>query len=88
MELTVPKTFVRFVGNNLHATDYTRIDEWVLRIKHWLDNGLKELYFFMHQHDEKDSPELCNYVIEQLNKHCGTKLQPVRFIRDNGQTLF
>lgn len=79
MELTVPKTFVRFVGNNLHPTDYTRIDEWVQRIKRWLDNGLQQLYFFMHQHDEKDSPELCNYVIEQLNKHCGTKLQPVVF---------
>lgn len=88
MELTVPKTFVRFVGNNLHPTDYSRIDEWVQRIKHWLDHGLQELYFFMHQHDEKDSPELCKYVVEQLNLHCGTRLAPVKFIKDSENTLF
>ncbi len=89
MELTVPKTFVRFVGNNLHLTDYTRIDEWVQRIKQWLDSGLQELYFFMHQHEEKDSPELCNYVIEQLNLHCETHLRPVQFINnEQGNTLF
>lgn len=87
MELTVPDTFVRFVGNNLHPTDYTRIDEWVERICQWLENGLQNLYFFMHQHDEKDSPELCNYVIEKLNKRCGTGLEPVRFIGQEN-TLF
>jgi len=42
MELTVPRTFIRYVGNSLHPTDYTRIDEWVERMKYWLDNGLKE----------------------------------------------
>ncbi len=26
MHLTIPKTFIRFVGNSLHPTDYTRID--------------------------------------------------------------
>ena len=87
MELTIPSAFVRFVGNNLHPTDYTRIDEWVGRIRSWFANGLQELYFFMHQHDEKDSPELCNYVIEQLNKHCGTHLLPVKFIGQEN-TLF
>lgn len=88
MELSVPKAFVRFVGNNLHPTDYTRIDEWVHRIKAWVKKGLQELYFFMHQHEEKDSPELCNYVIEQLNKHCQAGLRPVRFVNEQRNTLF
>ena len=51
MHLTIPKTFIRYVGNSLHETDYTRSDVWVQRIKYWLDRGLKELYFFMHMHD-------------------------------------
>ncbi len=88
MELPVPKTFIRFVGNNLDATDYTRIDEWIIRIKKWLKNGLQEVYFFMHQHDERDSPELCKYVIEQMNLHCGTQLPPIRFITDADNSLF
>lgn len=80
MEMTVPKAFIRFVGNNLHASDYTRIDEWVQRIKQWLDTGLQELYFFMHHPEEKFSPELCAYVVQQINKHCGLKLREPAFI--------
>ncbi|HZG23046.1 MAG TPA: DUF72 domain-containing protein [Chitinophagaceae bacterium] len=74
MELPIPKAFIRFVGNNLHPTDYSRIDTWIKRIKKWLASGLQELYFFMHQPDETYSPKLCQYVARQMNKVCGTKL--------------
>ena len=85
MHLTMPKTFIRYVGNSLHKTDYTRIDEWVERIKYWLDNGLKELYFFMHMHDEAKSPELTVYLVEKLNTVCGLKLEkPVFVPKQNG----
>lgn len=80
MYCTVPKAFIRFVGNNLHETDYIRIDAWVKRIKQWLANGLKELYFFMHMHDEGLSPELTVYLVDKLNKTCGLKLQRPVFI--------
>ncbi len=70
MHLTNGTAFVRFVGNSLHPTDYARIDDWVKRLKKWLSSGLEELYFMMHMHDEKDSPELVTYTIQQMNKHC------------------
>ena len=76
MHLTVPKSFVRFTGNSLHATDYTRCDAWVKRIKTWIDKGLEELYFFMHMHDEAKSPELTVYLVDKLNKEC--KLDIIR----------
>lgn len=76
MHLSTPECFIRFVGNSLHPTDYTRIDEWVQRIKKWMEEGLQTCYFFMHQHEELHSPELIKYLIEQLNKHCGTELEP------------
>ena len=85
MHLTVPKAFIRYVGNSLHATDYTRIDDWVKRIKYWLDNGLEELYFFMHMHDETFSPELTVYLVDQLNAACAVTLQKPIFIQP---TLF
>lgn len=81
MHLTVPKAFIRYVGNSLHATDYTRIDEWINRIKFWLDNGLEELYFFMHMHDETYSPELTVYLVDKLNAICGLTLQKPVFIQ-------
>jgi uncharacterized protein YecE (DUF72 family) len=70
MHLTIPKTFIRFVGNSLHQTDYTRCDDWVSRIKYWLGAGMQELYFFMHMHDEAYSPELTHYLTKKLNAVC------------------
>lgn len=73
--LSSPKAFIRFVGNALHPTDYSRIDAWVSRLKHWMDAGLEEVYFFVHQPDERCTPVLISYLIESLNKHCGTCLK-------------
>jgi len=80
MHLTLPKTFVRYVGNSLHPTDYTRIDKWVKRMKYWLDKGMKELYFFMHMHDEATSPELTVYLVDKMNKELGLDLIKPTFI--------
>lgn len=82
MALTTPKAFVRFVGNGLHATDYTRIDDWVKRIKKWIDSGVHEIYFFMHQHDELHSPELALYTIQKINKACGLNIPEPGFIKE------
>ncbi len=85
MYLPVAKTFIRYVGNSLHDTDYTRIDEWVERIKYWLQNGLKELYFFMHMHNEATSPELTVYLVDKLNKECNLHLEKPAFINAQKQ---
>jgi len=86
MHLTIPKTFIRFVGNSLHPSDYPRIDAWVKRIKKWLDNGMKKVYFFMHMHDEATSPELTVYLAEKLEKVGITIPQP-QFVAGQ-QSLF
>jgi uncharacterized protein YecE (DUF72 family) len=82
MHLAIPKTFIRYVGNSLHSTDYTRTDAWVKRMKYWLDHGLQELYFFMHMHDEATSPELTVYLIDKMNKECGLNLIKPKFISE------
>ena len=80
MTLPTPHAFIRFVGNGLHETDYLRIDEWVERIKMWSTMGLRSVWFFMHQHDEKYSPKLADYVVEQLNEKLGLSLTRPQFI--------
>jgi uncharacterized protein YecE (DUF72 family) len=80
MYVTIPKTFIRFVGNSLHKSDYMRIDKWIERMKAWLDAGMKELYFFMHMHDEATSPELTVYLVEKFNKACGLDLPVPKFV--------
>lgn len=80
MHLTIPKTFIRFVGNSLHKTDFSRIDAWVERMKYWLDNGIQEIHFFMHMHDEATSPELTVYLVKKMNEVCGLNLTPPQFL--------
>jgi uncharacterized protein YecE (DUF72 family) len=80
MELTIPKAFIRYVGNSLHETDFPRCDAWMNRIKYWLDHNMEELYFFMHMHDEVKSPELTVYLVDKLNSTCGLHLQKPQFV--------
>lgn len=86
MRLPLAGAFIRFVGNSLHPTDYTRVDDWVNRIRYWLEQGLEELYFFMHMPDEAFSPELTVYLADQLNAVCGLNLARPVFVNNN--TLF
>ena len=73
MRLTSPKAFIRFVGAN-HQSDYERLDQWIDRIVKWKSEGLKELYFFIHQNVELSSPLLATYFIEKLNEKAGLQL--------------
>jgi uncharacterized protein YecE (DUF72 family) len=85
MFLTVPKAFIRYVGNSLHASDYTRCDVWVERMQYWMDQGLEELYFFMHMHEEATSPELTVYLVDQMNAAMGLDLIKPTFIKEGSQ---
>ena len=81
MRLTTPSAFIRFVGNSLHPTDYTRCNDWVQRITSWTTSGIREVYFFMHQHEELYSPELVKYVIQEINKHCKINIPEPQFVQ-------
>jgi len=87
MRLTTPVAFIRFVANNLHPTDYTRIEIWADRISTWISKGLKEIYFIVHSPDESNVPELCKYVVEQFNQKCGTSLKPPVLFNGAGTNL-
>lgn len=66
MQLTSPIAMVRFVGNALHPTDYSRIQDWVTRLREWHTQGLQEVYFFTHEPDNLLAPELAAYLHQVL----------------------
>jgi uncharacterized protein YecE (DUF72 family) len=72
--LSLPSLMLRFVGNDLHPTDYTRVKAWVERICEWKDLGLEEVYFFAHEPDNDSSPELAKFFIQEMNKICQLNL--------------
>jgi uncharacterized protein YecE (DUF72 family) len=69
--LTTPTAFIRFVGNNLHPSDYRRVDEWTTVLINWFRQGLEELHFYVHQEDEVNTPLLCRYFIDSLHQKKG-----------------
>lgn len=76
LSLTNPTFTLRFVGNELHPTDFTRVDAWVQRLKKWFSEGLQTAYVFVHCGENFNAPELTKYWIEQLNLQCETTLIP------------
>lgn len=68
MRLSVPFTMVRFVGNGLAPSDFSRIDEWVGRLETWAGRGIREIYFFPHEPDNLLAPELSVYLLEKIQK--------------------
>lgn len=75
MRLTTPKLFVRYVGANNPQSDRERLDDWAERLKMWVDYGLRDINFFIHQNIELESPFLSAYLIEKLNKVFGLELK-------------
>lgn len=73
--ITCDEVFVRFVGNNMHPSDQTRIDDWLDQIEVWKEQGLQKIWFFIHQHDEQYTPELARYTAKKMNDRFGSDLK-------------
>lgn len=86
MRLTNDEAFIRYVGAN-HSSDYTRLDDWVERLKAWKEKGLKRINFFVHQNMELESPLLSAYFIKKVNDQLGCKLTVPKTLNDP-PTLF
>lgn len=87
MRLTTPSTFIRYVAAGTEI-DYTRLEEWVQRLTLWKKEGLQNIYFFVHQGLEKDSPLLSSYLIKKMNETWKTDLRIPKMATENTGTLF
>ena len=74
MRLTSPRVFVRYVGAN-HPSDYDRLGDWMKRLIAWKEAGMENLYFFVHQNLEKESPVLSAHLIKMMNEDMGQDLK-------------
>ena len=88
MRLTTPTAFIRFVGNDLDATDFSRIDAWIERLKTWFDAGLHEVYFFTHEPDNLTAPHLARYFLEKMQAKMPAILRGPNFLNDGEPNQF
>lgn len=66
MLVTNDYMMVRWVGNGLVPTDYTRLDEWVDRLTAYKKNGIKKVYFFPHEPEAIQPPQITHYFCTKL----------------------
>lgn len=74
MRLTNNEAFVRYVGAN-HKSDYARLEQWVDKLQEWVEAGLQNIHFFIHQNLEVESPLLAAHFIKLINERFQIKLK-------------
>lgn len=78
MHLTTRTTFVRFVANALHPSDYARLDAWAERLVAWGQAGMERAYFFLHQKVEAHTVDLAEHLEARLTELGHPVLAPWR----------
>ncbi len=66
--LTNNHIMIRFLGNELHKTDYERLDWWINQIDEWIQKGITEVILFLHQETEYLCANLAAYFIKKLKE--------------------
>ena len=86
LTLTADCAFIRFVGNDLHSTDYARIDAWVQQLSQWMAQGLSQVYFLLHEPQKALCADLAVYMIGKLNKNKreGLAVAPPKLLDQQG----
>lgn len=80
--LPTTSVFIRFVGNSLDQSDYTRIDQWIPRLEEWMNLGIQKIYFITHEPDDVLAPELADYFIKRINQSSeAVRLKPLQFVQ-------
>lgn len=80
---------IRFVGNALHLTDFSRIDEWIDRLSIYTSKGVNKIYFFPHEPDNILAPQLAEYLCEKFSESIDAKTRgPKKIERPKQLNLF
>ena len=58
----------KYLGDFKFNTYNSRKDDWAIRINSWIEQGIEEVYFFLHQEDEKKTVHSVDYMIRKLNE--------------------
>jgi len=82
LRLTTGRALIRFVGNGLHPTDFTRVADWAERLALWFSQGLREVFFFCHEPDNLLAPDLAEHVAKVFSEKIpGVRLRgPIRWM--------
>ena len=64
---------IRFVANG-HPSDYSRLDDWIVKLNEWFKKGLKHAYFFIHSPTPVLTPKISLYLSKGVNQLIGYEM--------------
>lgn len=85
MRLPNPNLVLRFVGNAGHPSDHIRAQQWVRRLKSWMDQGLHSAHIFVHQPEMDLVPEYTRYWAKLIAEECGIKVRAPELVPEARQ---
>jgi uncharacterized protein YecE (DUF72 family) len=68
MVLAGTQVLVRWVGHAGHASDEQRLKNWASVLKEWMDMGMQEVHFFVHQPEPNAVRPAGNVLVQELEK--------------------
>jgi uncharacterized protein YecE (DUF72 family) len=85
--ITADHIIVRFVGNDLHHSDFERIDAWIEKLKEWQSLGVNEIYFFLHEPEDINCPEIADYFVTKVLENKLGNLERLKFLSPEAQQI-
>ena len=64
--LSAGTALLRFVGNDLHPSDFSRASAWIKRFESWRQAGLTKLFLFIHEPEDVAVPGMTRFFLEGL----------------------
>ena len=61
-------SLLRFIGNNLHPSDFLRAEVWTERFFQWKNLGIQKIFLFVHEPDDISTPEMTEFFLDQMNQ--------------------
>jgi uncharacterized protein YecE (DUF72 family) len=71
MQLTIPRTMLRFVATGYPELDRERMKDWIIRLDQWSTSGLSEAWVFFHHADNAQAPAVARLWADCI-KELGT----------------
>lgn len=68
MRLTTPSVVVRFVACDHPEIDHKRLMVWAERLQEWSEKGMEAAWFFLHERDNMNAPDLAR-VFHEIVSH-------------------
>ena len=80
--LSTSWSIIRLIGNDLHASDTFRLQDWSSRINIWKNKGLEKVYLLLHQPDDVWTIEFAQLAHKTFSEGGHSEVPSIEFFKE------